>query len=89
MRWRACDLIMQLHAEFGISVSDDTIYRAKKGKGQKSRGFGEDPERARDDRDCDEGGLLLGQLADEIGEPAKRKEERACFDHEHAAPKQV
>src|SRR5215472_16836945 len=30
VRWRACDLIMQLHAEFGISVSDDTIYRAFK-----------------------------------------------------------
>jgi transposase len=29
-RWRACDLIMRLHEEFGISVSDDTIYRALK-----------------------------------------------------------
>src|SRR6201984_688059 len=28
--WRACDLIMRLHQEFGISVSDDTIYRALK-----------------------------------------------------------
>ena len=28
VRWRACDLIMRLHAEFGLSVSDDTIYRA-------------------------------------------------------------
>ena len=28
VRWRACDLIMRLHEEFGISVSDDTIYRA-------------------------------------------------------------
>jgi hypothetical protein len=27
-RWQACDLIMRLHEEFGISVSDDTIYRA-------------------------------------------------------------
>ena len=26
VRWRACDLIMQLHEEFGLSVSDDTIY---------------------------------------------------------------
>ena len=33
VRWRACDLIMQLHAEFGISVSDDTIYRALKDLG--------------------------------------------------------
>jgi transposase len=30
VRWRACDLIMLLHEEFGISVSDDTIYRALK-----------------------------------------------------------
>jgi len=30
VRWRACDLIMRLHQEFGISVSDDTIYRALK-----------------------------------------------------------
>jgi transposase len=28
VRWRACDLIMQLHEKFGLSVSDDTIYRA-------------------------------------------------------------
>jgi acyl carrier protein len=25
VRWRACDLIMRLHEEFGFSVSDDTI----------------------------------------------------------------
>jgi transposase len=30
VRWRACDLIMRLHEEFGVSVSDDTIYRALK-----------------------------------------------------------
>jgi transposase len=30
VRWRACDLIMQLHEKFGLSVSDDTIYRALK-----------------------------------------------------------
>lgn len=30
VRWRACDLIMRLHAEFGISVSDDTVYRVLK-----------------------------------------------------------
>ena len=30
VRWRACDLIMRLHEEFGISVSGDTIYRALK-----------------------------------------------------------
>ena len=30
MRWRACDLIMQLYEEFSLSVSDDTIYRALK-----------------------------------------------------------
>src|SRR6185436_14266899 len=28
VRWRACDLIMRVHEEFGISVSDDTVYRA-------------------------------------------------------------
>jgi transposase len=28
VRWRACDLIALLQEEFGISVSDDTIYRA-------------------------------------------------------------
>lgn len=33
VRWRACDLIMQLHEEFGFSVSDDTIYRALKDLG--------------------------------------------------------
>jgi transposase len=30
VRWRACDLMMRLHEEFGILVSDDTIYRALK-----------------------------------------------------------
>ena len=30
VRWRACDLIMILHEEFGLSVSDDTVYRALK-----------------------------------------------------------
>jgi transposase len=30
VRWRACDLIMRVHEEFAISVSDDTIYRALK-----------------------------------------------------------
>src|SRR5262245_61507075 len=30
VRWRACDLIMRLHGECGLSVSDDTIYRALK-----------------------------------------------------------
>ena len=33
VRWRACDLIMRLHEEFGLSVSDDTIYRALKDSG--------------------------------------------------------
>src|SRR2546427_1418143 len=33
VRWRAGDLIMRLHEEFGLSVSDDTIYRALKGLG--------------------------------------------------------
>ena len=30
VRRRACDLIMRLHDEFGLSVSDDTICRALK-----------------------------------------------------------
>jgi len=30
VRWRACDLIMRLYEEFGLSVSDDTLYRALK-----------------------------------------------------------
>ena len=33
VRWRACDLIVRLHDEFGLSVSDDTIYRALKDLG--------------------------------------------------------
>jgi transposase len=33
VRWRACDLIMRLYAEFALSVSDDTIYRALKDLG--------------------------------------------------------
>ena len=33
VRWRACDLIMRLHEEFGLSVSDDTVYRAWKNLG--------------------------------------------------------
>jgi hypothetical protein len=33
VRWRACDLIMRLHQEFGISVSDDTVYRSLQGLG--------------------------------------------------------
>ena len=36
MRWRACDLILRLHEEFGLSVSDDTIYRALKELGRAS-----------------------------------------------------
>jgi putative transposase len=33
VRWRACDLIMRLYEEFGISVSDDTVYRAWRNDG--------------------------------------------------------
>jgi len=33
VRWRACDLIMRIYEEFGISVSDDTVYRALKALG--------------------------------------------------------
>src|SRR6266853_837440 len=33
VRWRACDLIMRLHDEFGLSVSADTIYGVLKNLG--------------------------------------------------------
>ena len=47
--WRACDLIMRLYEEFGLSVSDDTIYRALKNLGfshvsARPQAYKEDPE---------------------------------------------
>jgi hypothetical protein len=33
VRWRACDLILRFYEGFGLSVSDDTIYRALKNLG--------------------------------------------------------
>jgi transposase len=49
VRWRACDLIMRLYEEFGISVSDDTVYRALKALGfshvsARPRAYKQDPE---------------------------------------------
>ena len=49
VRWRACDLIMRLHEEFGISVSDDTVYRALRELGfshvsARPRAYQQDPE---------------------------------------------
>jgi transposase len=49
VRWRACDLIMRLYEEFGLSVSDDTIYRALKNLGfshvsARPRAYKQDPE---------------------------------------------
>jgi transposase len=49
VRWRACDLITRLHEEFGISVSDDTIYRALKELGfshvsARPKAYKQDPE---------------------------------------------
>jgi transposase len=49
VRWRACDLIMRLFEEFGISVSDDTVYRALKELGfshvsARPRAYKQDPE---------------------------------------------
>lgn len=49
VRWRACDLIMQLHERFGISVSDDTVYRALKELGfahvsARPKAYKQDPE---------------------------------------------
>ena len=49
VRWRACDLIMRLHEEFGLSVSDDTVYRALKELGfshvsARPKAYKQDPE---------------------------------------------
>jgi transposase len=49
VRWRACDLIMRLHEEFGLSVSDDTIYRVLKDLGfshvsARPKAYKQDPE---------------------------------------------
>jgi transposase len=49
VRWRACDLIMRLHEEFDISVSDDTVYRALKELGfshvsARPKAYKQDPE---------------------------------------------
>jgi transposase len=49
VRWRACDLIMRLHEEFGLSVSDDTVYRVLKDLGfshvsARPRAYKQDPE---------------------------------------------
>ena len=49
VRWRACDLIALLQEEFGISVSDDTIYRALKNLGfahlsARPKAYRQDPE---------------------------------------------
>ena len=49
VRWRACELIMRLHEEFGGSVSDDTIYRTLHKLGfshlsARPRAYKQDPE---------------------------------------------
>jgi len=49
VRWRACDLIARLHEEFGISVSDDTVYRVLKELGfshvsARPKAYKQDPE---------------------------------------------
>ena len=49
VRWRACDLIMQLHEKFAISVADDTVYRALKELGfshvsARPKAYRQDPE---------------------------------------------
>ena len=48
-RWRACDRITRLLEEFGISVSDDSVYRALKDLGfshvsARPRAYKQDPE---------------------------------------------
>ena len=52
VRWRACDLIMRLHEAFGLSVSDDTVYRALKDLGfshvsARPRAYKQEPKRWR------------------------------------------
>jgi transposase len=49
VRWRACDLILRLYEEFGLSVSDDTVYRALKALGfshisARPQAYKQDPE---------------------------------------------
>ena len=49
VRWRACDLLRQLHAAFGLSVSDATVYRALKELGfshvsARPKAYKQDPE---------------------------------------------
>jgi transposase len=44
VRWRACDLIMRLYEEFGLSVSDDTIYRALKNLGFSPKAYNQNAE---------------------------------------------
>jgi transposase len=49
VRWRACDLVKQLHAQFGLSVSDATVYRALKELGfshvsARPKAYKQDPE---------------------------------------------
>jgi Winged helix-turn helix len=45
VRWRACDLIMQLHEKSGLSVSDDTVYRAlKEHVSARPKAYRQDPE---------------------------------------------
>ncbi len=49
VRWRACDLVALLQEEFGISVSDDTVYRALKDLGfahlsARPKAYRQDPE---------------------------------------------
>jgi len=49
VRWRACDLIALLQEAFGISVSDDTVYRALKASGfahlsARPKAYRQDPE---------------------------------------------
>ena len=50
VRWRACDLVMRVYEEFGLSVSAHTIYRALKKLGfahlsVRSKAYKQDPEK--------------------------------------------
>ena len=49
VRWRACDLLRRLHEAFGLSVSDDTVYRALRELGfshvsARPKAYKQDPE---------------------------------------------
>jgi hypothetical protein len=73
VRWRACDLIMRVHEEFGLSVSDDTIYRALKDLGfshvsARPKAYKQDPDNETVEKLCrTRGGSPRGPRAGHTG----------------------